>query len=160
MSLLILEETQRVKHILSARALVLLCLSLIAWFQIFVIYFSYYVAFVGNYSQQRRTLFIIGNGSTTRDSSGTIFTNPPPEAGVDYYVFIRLYSDIDVSQSVIIYIISPEYISIYFLAVIRYTMYAWGNLWYNYKKIQGHGGAHLIYPTKFNTVKWHFYAHG
>jgi hypothetical protein len=27
-----------------------------------------------------------------------MFTNPPIEVGEDYYVFIRLYSDIDVSQ--------------------------------------------------------------
>ena len=45
-------------------------------------------------------MFIIGDNSTTIDGR-TTYTNPPPEAGVDYYVFIRLYSDIDVSQAFI-----------------------------------------------------------
>ena len=48
---------------------------------------------------QRRsaiTITIGNNGVTT--VGGTTFTNPPPEVGEDYYVFIRLYSAIDVSQ--------------------------------------------------------------
>ena len=47
--------------------------------------------------RQSATTIIIGNNgvSTVGD---TTFTNPPPEVGVDYYVFIRLYSNLDVSQ--------------------------------------------------------------
>ena len=64
-----------------------------------VLIFSYYVAFVGNASQQLQTTFVIGNGSSTSDGT-TTFTNPPPVIGDDYYVFIRLYSSIDVSRSI------------------------------------------------------------
>ena len=65
---------------------------------IFVIVCRYYVTYSGNFRQQRRSMFIIGDGTTTTDGT-TTFTNPPPETGVNYYVFIRLYSDIDVSQT-------------------------------------------------------------
>ena len=59
--------------------------------------FSYYVAYAGDAGQQLRSTFVIGDNSVTRNGSMT-FTNPPPETGVNYYVFIRLYSAIDVSQ--------------------------------------------------------------
>ena len=62
-----------------------------------IYYFSYYVAFVGNAAQQLRNTFIIGDDVPTTDGMGKIFTNPPPAAGVNYYVFIRLYSSINVS---------------------------------------------------------------
>ena len=60
-----------------------------------LLFSSYYVAFRGD-SQRGRTSFTIGDGVMTTDGS-TTFTNPRPETGVDYYVFIRLYSGIDVS---------------------------------------------------------------
>ena len=42
-------------------------------------------------------VIIIGDGRPSRNGS-TTFTNPPPEVGEDYYIFIRLYSDLDVSR--------------------------------------------------------------
>lgn len=66
------------------------------------IFSSYYVAYIGDARQllQARTgtTIVIGDNSVTTDSRGTTFTNPPIEVGEDYYVFIRLYSTIDVSQ--------------------------------------------------------------
>ena len=62
--------------------------------------FSYYVAYAGDAGDDGRqapSTFIIGDGIVTNDGT-TTFTNPPPETGVNYYVFIRLYSAIDVSQ--------------------------------------------------------------
>jgi hypothetical protein len=44
------------------------------------------------------TAIVIGDNGVTTDSRGTTFTNPPIEVGEDYYVFIRLYSTIDVSR--------------------------------------------------------------
>ena len=46
-----------------------------------------------------QSMIVIGDNSVTTDDRGTNFTNPPPEVGEDYYVFIRLYSTIDVSQT-------------------------------------------------------------
>ena len=43
------------------------------------------------------TTITIGNNVMTT-VGGTTYTNPPPEVGEDYYVFIRLYSDLDVSR--------------------------------------------------------------
>ena len=40
---------------------------------------------------------VIGDGRTSENGS-TTFTNPPPEVGEDYYIFIRLYSSLDVSR--------------------------------------------------------------
>ena len=63
---------------------------------------SYYVAYAEvatQLAEQRSaTTIIIGNNGVTT-VGGTIFTNPPPVVGEDYYVFIRLYSAIDVSQT-------------------------------------------------------------
>ena len=61
---------------------------------------SYYVAFSGPVpggTSQR--LFTIGNGVTTRHD-GVYYPNPPPSTGVDYRVFIRVYSGINVSKTV------------------------------------------------------------
>ena len=55
------------------------------------------MAFVGNVTQPLRNTFVIGDGIPTTDGMGKTFTNPPPDVGVNYYVFIRLYSSIDVS---------------------------------------------------------------
>ena len=56
------------------------------------------MAYYGDSHQQfRSTFIIIGDNTVTTDGS-TIYTNPPPEIGVNYYVFIRLYSSIDVSD--------------------------------------------------------------
>ena len=43
-------------------------------------------------------MIVIGDNVVTTDDRGTNFTNPPPKIGEDYYIFIRLYSAIDVSQ--------------------------------------------------------------
>ena len=56
------------------------------------------MAHYGNARQQNISTFIIGNNRVTNDGRGTTFTNPPPVVGENYYVFIRLYSTIDVSQ--------------------------------------------------------------
>ena len=48
--------------------------------------------------QGSATTIIIGSNVMTT-VGGTTFTNPPPELGEDYYVFIRLYSMLDVSQT-------------------------------------------------------------
>ena len=58
-----------------------------------------------------QSVIVIGDNGVTTDGRGTNFTNPPPEVGEDYYVFIRLYSAIDVSQtySVIILLIILSY---------------------------------------------------
>ena len=56
---------------------------------------SYYVAFSGN-EPRVQTSFIIGDGMT-RKVGNDYFPNPPPETGVNYQVFIRVYSQIDVS---------------------------------------------------------------
>ena len=49
-------------------------------------------------SQNLVMTIIIGDGRTSEVDS-TTFTNPPPEVGEDYYIFIRLYSALDdVSQ--------------------------------------------------------------
>ena len=55
------------------------------------------MAYVGDANRQLST-FIIGDGTMTSDGT-TTFTNPPPDTGVNYYVFIRLYSSIDVSKN-------------------------------------------------------------
>ena len=60
--------------------------------------FSYYVTYYGDVRQQQKSTFIIGDNGVTTDGRGTTFTNPPPVAEENYYVFIRLYSDIDVSM--------------------------------------------------------------
>ena len=62
-----------------------------------LLFFSYYVAYYGDIRQQLRSTFIIGDNTVTTDGT-TIYTNPPPEIRVNYYVFIRLYSSIDVSD--------------------------------------------------------------
>jgi hypothetical protein len=68
-----------------------------------LIFSSYYVAHVGDVRPLLRartgTTITIGNNVETTDMGGTTFTNPPIEVGEDYYVFIRLYSSIDVSQT-------------------------------------------------------------
>ena len=76
----------------------------------YVIFFSYYVTYYGDARRvpTSGTTITIGDNVVTTDGSGTRFTNPPPEVGVDYYVFIRLYSGFNVSQtySVIFFIIN------------------------------------------------------
>ena len=57
---------------------------------------SYYVAYFGVAGLGSGNTITIGNGDPTSDGS-TTFTNPPPVVGDEYYVFIRLYSSIDVS---------------------------------------------------------------
>ena len=51
------------------------------------------------------TTITIGDNVMTTDGMRTTFTNPSPEVGEDYYVFIRLYSAIDVSQTYSVIII-------------------------------------------------------
>ena len=57
------------------------------------------MAYYGDAHQLGRSgiMVTIGDNVVTTDGRGTRFTNPPPEVGEDYYVFIRLYSTIDVS---------------------------------------------------------------
>ena len=50
----------------------------------------------GGTSQRR---FTIGTGTAT-SHNGITYPNPPPSTGVNYRVFIRVYSGIDVSQRV------------------------------------------------------------
>ena len=70
----------------------------------YVIFFSYYVTYYGDARRvpTSGTTITIGDNVATnddRDSNMPItFTNPPPELGEDYYIFIRLYSTIDVSR--------------------------------------------------------------
>ena len=59
---------------------------------------SYYVAFAGS-AASRQSPFVVGNG-VPHSYRGVTYPNPPPEMGVDHYIFIRLYSS-DVSLSVI-----------------------------------------------------------
>ena len=47
--------------------------------------------------------FIIGTGVPSQHN-GITYPNPPPSIGVDYRVFVRVYSGVDVSQSVMGYI--------------------------------------------------------
>ena len=56
------------------------------------------MVFSGSVSNPRRS-FTIGTGTTTQHN-GTKYPNPPPFTCVDYRVFIRVYSGIDVSQTV------------------------------------------------------------
>ena len=56
------------------------------------------MAYAGNAGQQLRNTFVLGDNGASSDGTH-IFTNPPPETGVNYYVFIRLYSSISVSQN-------------------------------------------------------------
>ena len=56
------------------------------------------MAIVGSAVQQpRTTTFIIGDNIPS--INGTIaFINPPPKIGIKYYIFIRVYSSLNVSQ--------------------------------------------------------------
>ena len=55
------------------------------------------MAFAGRASVQSGTTFNVGDG-ITRPYDNTMYPNPALETGVDYYVFVRLFSSIDVSM--------------------------------------------------------------